>query len=93
MVSSHLCHILLVTGSAHTREGIMQGKVGGVPGGHLKVCPPVILTLIRIIRTMGWKRVKHEISSLKDQLLPITLSGLLQETRKAVSKSFRYLTP
>lgn len=93
MVSSHLCRILLVTGSAHTQgEGIMQGKVGRVPGGHLKVCPPVRLALIRIIRTMGWKKVEHEISSLKDQLLAITLSGFLQETRKDVSKSFRYLT-
>lgn len=70
----------------------MQGQVGGVPGGHLKVCPPVRLTLIRIIRTMEWKRVEHEISSLKDQLLSITLSGFLQETRKDVSKFFRYLT-
>lgn len=45
MVSSHLCHILLVTGSAHTQgEGIMQGQLGGVPGGHLKVCRPLRLT-------------------------------------------------
>lgn len=45
MVSSHLCHILLVTGSAHTQgEGIMQGQLGGVPGGHLTVCRPLRLT-------------------------------------------------